>query len=736
METKHYFQQLRPASNGKPSQPLPMVYTAQPEGDEGGLDLGQLLAAVHRRAFVIASVTTAVASAALAVALTSNPTYEAKFELLTEPVTVENKLTSSPLSEETGQKLSGVDETELRVLQSPKLMSPIVKKIEARYPGSGSPELNITPIKETNILEVSYQDSDPKKVQFVLELVAKAYLKYSLEERQADIRQGIQFVEAQLPQLQQRVETLQEQLQKFRQRYDLIDPEGQGKQLSVQLNGIVQQRLDTQTQQAKNQSLYTTLQSQLGLQPNEALAAAALSEAPRYQKLLNELQELESKIALLTARYTQDSPNVKDLRDQQQNLLPLVEQEGQRVLLNKLSSAIVKSRDLASPNSIRLQQIQQLLDAANQIQALRTQNQALAQAESILRQQFKQFPVLVRQNDDLERQLKIAVDNLNQFLTKREALRIDAAQKQVPWQLLTPSTEPKPSAASVKNNLILGVALGLLLGIGVALLVDKFNNVFYTSEEVKGITRLPLLGEIPFKQEPKKKGGKWSKERNISLFWESLRSLYTNIRFLNFDAPVRSLAIISTAPEDGRSTIAVHLAQTAAAMGKRVLLVDADLRSPKIHRVLDLPNTKGLSNIIAEDLDFRDFIQHVRSVSMKSQDYGSWEAVSTDTEEFLLKENFFILTAGQIPPNPTSLLSSQKMQNLAGQFQAAFDLIIYDTSPFLGLADSSLVAVHTDASLLVLGIGKTNRSALVKVLEKLNISSTPVLGVVANGIKG
>lgn len=758
MKTKDYFQKLSPERNGKQPQSLPLVYTAQPdEGDEGGLDLGQLLAAVRRRALVIASVTTAVASAVLAVTLTSTTTYQAKFELLTEPVTVENKLTSSPLNEGEEKQASGLDETELRVLQSPKLMSPIVKQILARYPGSGSPKLNINPIKQTNILEVSYQDPDPRKVQFVLDIVAKAYLKYSLEERQADIRQGIQFVEGQLPQLQQRVKTLQEQLQKFRQQYSLIEPQGQGQQLTNQLNAIVQQRLDTQTQLAKNRSLYTTLQNQLQLQPNEAVAAAALSEAPRYQKLLNELQELESKIAVESARYREDSPTIQELRATQQNLLPLVEQEGQRVLLNKLPSAIVKSRDLTSPNSIRLQQIQQLLDAAQQIQALQAQNQALAQAESILRQQFKQFPVLVRQNDDLERQLKIAVDNLNQFLTKREALRIDAAQKQVPWQLLTPPTKPKPFTVSVKNNLILGVFLGLLLGIGAALLVDKFNNVFYTSEEVKYTTRLPLLGEIPFKQKPKKlavvagitdftqgvdnnfrlgKGGKPSQAYNFSQFWESLRSLYTNIRFLSFNSPVRSLAIVSAAYEDGRSTIAMHLALTAAAMGQRVLLVDADLRSPKIHTMLGLPNIKGLSNVIAEDLDFQNLIQQVGSVSMKAQDYEPRETAPKQIGELPLVDNFFVLTAGQVPPNPTSLLSSQKMQNLAGQFEAAFDLIVYDTPPLLGFADSSLVAVHADASILVVGIGKTNRSALVKVLEKLKISSTPVLGVVANGIKG
>lgn len=344
MENKNYFhKKLLPDRNGKQTESLPVVNAPLlDEGDEGGLELGQLLAALRRRILVIASVTTAVAAAAVVAALNSTPTYEAKFELLTEPVTVENKLVSSlpdtlsKAEEGSSNVVGAVDETELKVLQSPKLMSPITKQIEARYPGSGLPQLNIQLIPNTDILEVIYQDPDPEKVQFVLDTVAKAYLRYSLEERQTDINQGIEFVVSQLPQLQQRVEILQTRLQKFRQQHDLINPQGQGEQLSTQLNAIVQQRLDTQTQLAKTRSLYTALRNQLKLKPDEAVAASALSEAPRYQKLLDQLQELESKIAVESARYREDSPVVQGLVAQRQNLLPLVKQEERRVLASTL----------------------------------------------------------------------------------------------------------------------------------------------------------------------------------------------------------------------------------------------------------------------------------------------------------------------------------------------------------------------------------------------------------------
>ncbi len=760
MRIKHEFEELPFNKNSKQSPSMPLTYSQPTDDDEGGLDLGLLFAAVRRKILLIAGITTAVTGAAIAQALNSNPTYEAKFELLTKPITVENKLVSSvpdSLNNQQDTKVVDVfDKTELRILQSPKLMSPIVKHIETQYPGSGLPNIKLNPIPATNVLEVSYQDSDPRKLQFVLNLVAKAYLKYSLEDRQADIRQGIEFVEEQLPQLQQRVEILQTRLQKFRQQYDIIDPEGQGKQLSNRLDNLVQQRVENQIELARNHTLYNTLQSQLNLQPNEAVTASTLSEGPRYQALLNKLQEIETEIAVQSAKYQEESPTIQALREQRQKLLPLVEREAQNILSKKVSIPSENTQGLTSPNSLRVEQTQQFFESARRIRALETKEKALAQAETVLRKQVKQFPLLARQNDDLERKLKIAVDNLSQFLSKREALRIDAAQKQVPWQLLTPTTVPQSSTISVKQNLVLGVALGLFLGIGVALLLDKLTNVVHSSKEVKYITNLHILGTIPFNNVYKKlskvagirgltrslalnfnldKRSKQFQTNSNSQFWESLHSLYTNIRFLSSDTPIRSLTIVSVASKEGRSTIALQLAQTAAAMGQRTLLVDADLRSPTIHTLLDLPNLKGLSDAIVEDMDFHCLIHNLDFISERANANGVSATVTKQMAEFQSANNLFVLTAGQIPPNPVNLLSSSQMQSLVKQFEANFNLVIYDTSPLFETADSSLLAAYTDASLLVIGLRVTNQSMLKTVMERLKISATPILGVVTNEVR-
>ncbi|MFO5494187.1 MAG: polysaccharide biosynthesis tyrosine autokinase, partial [Cuspidothrix sp.] len=455
--------------------------------------------------------------------------------------------------------------------------------------------------------------------------------------------------------------------------------------------------------------------------------------SPDYQKLLSQLQDIEATIAIKSSQYTENSPNIQNLLVQKYNLLNLVEKQKLQILGINLSNSTMNSLYSAAPNSARLREIQKFLEASKQIEVLKTQIQALNQAEIFLEKQVKLFPGLIRQKDDLERQLKIAVDNLNNFLSERERLRIDSAQKQIPWQVLTPPSQPENIAPSPIRNLILGTVLGLLLSTGLALVIDKFNNVFYNLEEVKYKTRLPILGNIPDIKFGK--NSKPAQKSELSKFWESFRSVYTNIAFLHSDNEVHSLAIISPTSGDGKSTIAFYLAQTAAAMGKRVLLVDGNLRNPHIHKMLNLPNTVGLSNLIAEGLNLENVIyNNSKNDDTKNNDIE--KNVSQYIGLFSLENNLSILTTGPIPPNPTILLSSPQMQDITAQFKRNFDLIIYDTSSLLEFADTSLLMRYIDASILAIRVGKTNRSVLAKVLEQLNFYSTPILGTVSVDMKG
>jgi capsular exopolysaccharide synthesis family protein len=684
------------------------------EGDEGGLDLGQILAILRRRALLIAGIASGVAALAGLKALTDLPVYQGQFEILIEPETVETQVISSTnpntLSDQQETVNIKDEPIKLKILKSRDILNTIVKRLQPQFPEISYDDLfnhlNIATVGENlRLMTVTYQNSDKELVKPVLEEVAQTYLDYSRTTRQTGIRRGIKFVEDQLPQLRSRVQIQQLQLQKIRQQNNLVDPEMKGRELSTLLGVFGQQQLETQIQLKEAKALYISLRQELAQQGAELAAAPTLKENSRYQTLLNQLQEIDSQIAKDSVLLFGESPEIKILKNQRQNLLPLIRQEGQRVIG----------------------------ETASQIRELETRDQILSETINRLNKQVKQLSEVLRNYMEVQRELEIATENLNQFLSKREALRIDAAQKEIPWRLLAPPEEPIPSSASIKRNLVLGMILGMLLGVGTALGLDKFSNLLYTAKEVKEVARLPILGAIPFAKELAKIGttenasdlidqrylylalseGYKSNGYSISGFFEAFRSLYTNIRFLSSDSPIHSLVLSSATPEEGKSTVAIYLAQAAAALGQRVLLVDADLRYPSLHKRLKLSNSEGLIDILSpEALDFNRVIQRTA-----------------------LEHNLFVLTAGSSSLDATKLLASQKMQGLMEKLQVVFDLVIYKAPALLGLADTYLLASHTDGVLLVTSLGTLKRSSLEQAFDELKLSNTQILGIVTNRVK-
>jgi capsular exopolysaccharide synthesis family protein len=740
MDTEHDYQMFLQRQGGKPSGNLPPSDIMQPEASEGNtLDLAWLFAVVRRRATVMAASALAlgVLSGGYIIwkAKTTPSTYKGSFGVLVEPVTAEGRLAKLSVMAQTGNNTDAANvssdlvdyESQIRVLKSPKLMAPVVKELQGRYPeityNSLLEQLEIARVsvekdgkqQGTKILNIAYQDRDQQKIQVVLEQLSTAYLKYSLQERLTSLRQGIQFIDSQLPALQQRVDLLQGQLQKLRQQYTLNEPETTGRALTEQAQSLNSQRIEIQAKLAQAKANYLNRQTQLSTDDPVSVLSSEPNSPQSYATLLGELQKAESQLALRSSQFREDSPEIQSLREKQQNIRGLLAQEAQKSLDN----------------------------AAGRIRELEASDRSLAQAESEVNEKIRVFPAVVRRYSDLTRELQVATDSLKQFLGKKEALNLDASQREVPWEILTPPALQRDntgkavpaSAKKTKQQLAIVAVLSLLIGIGVGFIVEILNTVFHTPDEIKAATKLRLLGVIPFARELKKLDKRTKKsspalpnevgieafiplqgqtqDDRAAAFLEAFRSFYTNIRLLSSRKPIRSLVIGSAVPGDGKSTVAVHLAQTAAAIGQRVLLVDADLRRPQLHVRLGLPNEQGLHDVITTDLSLNDAIQRSS-----------------------LEDNLFVMTAGQATTDSIKLLSSDKMQYLMEQFQAFFDLVIYDTPPLVGLADGNILAANTDGIILVVGLQKTDRSVLTKSLDSLKISGASILGFVANGIKG
>ncbi|MBO0347846.1 polysaccharide biosynthesis tyrosine autokinase [Phormidium pseudopriestleyi FRX01] len=722
-----FFQQLNGPS---PSVQTPLPSTILPplNDDADALNLRHLLSVARRRIFVFAGVSIAVACGVLVKVLTQTPIYEGNFRLLVEPIKGQNNLEqlNQTLTQNIGKGENLDYETQIEVLLSNPVINPIFNNIQQNHPDFEPSEftknLNIRRLKLTKILDIRYQDTDAEKIKTVLKQLASGYIHYSEMEQQTTLRQGLEFVETQLPRLQQRVDTLQEYLEEFRQHYNLIDPEQSGQILSQQIGSLVKERQETESQLVQAQALYGKLRGQLGLELEQAMLASSLSEAPRYQDLLNRFHEIEAKLARESTRFTVQSPAMQALIDERNSLLPLLQEEALLVLGPNVSQVRGDIRGLSTPNSLRSDLTGKLIETVNLIEMTRARQWAIAQGETIVQQQMQEQATLMRQYTDLQRELELGTESLNRFLAVRENLQIESAQKAMPWQLISqPEVGPNPISPNLPRSLLLGVIAGLMAGIWAALLAEKLDTKFHSVADIKDYIGFPILGTIPFEKDLKENLTVSDGENLVqssggylfSRFFEAFRSLHADLYFMSPDRPLKSIVISSTLPAEGKTTISIKLAEAASAMGNRVLLVDADLRRPQIDRRMDLPNVWGLSNLISTD-------------SLNAQD---------SIQQSALNQNLYVLTAGQMPPDPARLLSSQRMKQLIEEFKTSFDLVIFDTPPLGAISDAKFLAPHTDGLVMVIGMGKSDRAILREVFDGLKMSRTPILGLVANGVK-
>ena len=316
--------------------------TSSNDVEEGGLNLGQVGAALRRRALLSAGFTGVVATAAVLKAEADPPIYQGQFQILTKPVTGEGKaIANVPQTLGSKDGIAAPESTKevgttIQVLKSPRVLNSVVEKLQTKYP-TLEYELFIEGLvigsKQQNILTVGYVASDKQLVTDVLNEVAKAYLDYSLEERQEDINQAINFVKERITKggLRQRVEQLQNKLRTLRRVNNLIEPAQKAKEVSSQIATFTQQRLDNRVQYEQMLAQYQELQKELAQQPGERAGNSLLSENSRYQRILDQIQQVDIEIKSQSAKFTDNNPAIQTLRQRKANLIPMLNAEEQRV---------------------------------------------------------------------------------------------------------------------------------------------------------------------------------------------------------------------------------------------------------------------------------------------------------------------------------------------------------------------------------------------------------------------
>ncbi|NJL47219.1 MAG: polysaccharide biosynthesis tyrosine autokinase [Leptolyngbyaceae cyanobacterium SM2_5_2] len=716
------------------TQPLQhgLIPSAMPTADplrEGGLDLGSLLSMLKRRALLIAGVTAAVTAVAGVRAYLSPPTYSAGFDILVQPLSAETEVISAlsdvPINrKETELPLSD----RIRILTSPGVLQPVVDDLQVQgligciTPTQGAAtglsdkeldrlcytrlrsRINTQLNKNSRIFRTTFQGDSAADVEYISDLLAKTFLDYGLESRKQDLQLGLDFLDDKIPEARQRVDILQTDLQNLRQTYSFIDPGSQGSTISGQISSFEKQYLETLIQLEETVALYDELQNELVQQPKDTAASSVLSGSGRYSGLIDKLLGLDAQIAQESTIHLEGSPDMDVLQEQRQNMLALLTREGD-----------VAQRELMG-----------------RIDALATREVALSSTLASLNVDVDELAEIIRQFTELDLELSIANNSLKDLLLRRENLQVEIAQRELPWQLINP-TVVATEVANLQNSLVLGAILGLLLGTGLAFLLDTQKDVLYTPKDLKRVTPVPILGLIPHNAAVERGydeqhlltlyhpigdalatlgagnngNGRRSKNRvapteDIFAYREAFRSLVANLQRLEAESPIRSLVISSADNQLADSTTAAHLAWAAAELGNRVLLIDADFRFPHLHNFLDLSNEQGLGNVLAGELDLKNVIKR------------------SPTEP-----NLFVLTTGTTSVDSTRLLSSAKMRQFIAKTESYFDLVIYDSPPFSEFADAALLSAETNGLVLVSHLGTVKSAQLEETSRSYGLPRFP-----------
>jgi capsular exopolysaccharide synthesis family protein len=709
-------------------------------GAENDPGYGQLFAVLSRRRYWFLGVLAGVLSIATVVSLTAEPTYQSTMQILIEANYKGRRDVPQAEAEFSDTNIEIDYATQINVMRSALLIQRAVDLLKPEYPTITIKQVKrsllLAPLVEedsdakyTKIVEANYIANDPVKTQKVLQTIYKVYQAYNREQQEQRLKKGLQFINEQIPGVRKQVEQSENLLRDFRTNQNLIDPELQAATINNSLNSVVQQRQNLRAQFQDTEARYKVLQQQVGSSPQTALASSRLSQSPRYQTLLNELQRTDLLLAARRGTYTDADPGVQKLVELRQTQQSLLQAEQGRVVgadAAQLNAANSNFLSQGQRTGIDINLTGQLAEVQTVLSALQAQDVSLAKSEQNLRNQFNRFPAQIAEYNRLVPLVQINREKLQQLLRAQQELSLEIARGGFEWQALEQPLLGLQIGPNVTQNLLLGLVAGLMLGGVAAFLREVMDDAVHTSDELEKQVSIPLLGMTP--ELPQSKASEpivslpfgkpkilepWTVQvSNWPPSWASLDLIYKNIQLLNTtESSLRSIMITSALAGEGKSTLALGLALSAARLHQRVLLIDADLRHPNLHQMLNLPNEQGLSTLLESDANVPNHTG--------IQSSGAY---------------IDILTAGPVPLDAANLLSSQRMQELMAKFEDTYDLILVDAPPVLGMVDAILAASFCSGVLLVSRMGKVTRTELnqaTAMLSKLN-----TIGVVANHANG
>ncbi len=654
--------------------------------------------------------------------------YQAEAKLKFKESTVSSSLNESskvlgafsPIAEK-GNPL----DTEAEVLRSVPLIKKTINDPELKLTNKEGDRLSVAEFLEklkvgsvasTDILQVAYTSSDPEQAAKVVNTLVKNYLENNIVVNRAEAVSAREFLEEQLPKVEDSLQKAEAEIRQLKESNEFIAPEEDIKALIDSLQEVRAEIAKAKGEMANANSQANYLKDKLGLNSEQAVIVTTISQSPEIIETITKLQEAESQLALVQARFTANSPNVVELQEQVTSLKNLLDKQTQAV-------GGEKARELIKNSKSGLMQ-QQLTSELIKLEAnnigLQKQIDSLREIEQSRRGKIRKVPEIEQKLRQLERQVRSFQSTYEVLWQQLQTVRIAESQDPGNVRVISNAVIPNKPISSRGVGYLASGSLALLAAAGIIYLVEISDKSIKTVEEARQLYGYTCLGVIPglekFKLFTLPESGQDPTIPKLIVrdypslpLSESYRMLQSNIKFLNSDKKLKSIVVTSSGAQEGKSTIAANLAAAMAQVGNKVLLVDANLHNPIQHRIWDIYNDNGLSNVIAEQLDPRITIKEVMS-------------------------NLDLLTSGSTDPSPATLLDSQRMRMLMDYWAELYDFVILDTPALDLTADAPIIGHMADGVLLVVRPGSVERAQANFTKEILEQSGLNILGMVFNSV--
>lgn len=568
--------------------------------------------------------------------------------------------------------------------------------------------LTVTPIKSTRLVEVSFSTPDPRLSQKLANAHAAGFIRMNLDNRASLTDEAREFLDKKNAELRAKLEKSEEALNRFRQTHGVVSLD-KGENIVVdRLVALNVQLTTARAQRIEAESLYRTVANKKHQDLSQVMTQGSIPQ------LKNNLTALEAEKAKISTIFKPDHPRLLEINEHISAARRSINSEIENVVRG-IESGFVAAR--AREQALEAEAKKQEQQALN-LKHIGVEYAVLQEDVNVNRSLYES---VLKRLSETNVSNDLAISNIQ--ITQRAGLPL--------W----------PSSPQTLNNLILAIVVGLILGIGMAFLLDYLDTKMSTPEHVERAVSLNTLGVVPDLngldrlQLDWKSGDRYlvkalkglSPRRPVarnrppdqllltqhhpqSIFPESYRSIRTSLLFSRPERPPQVILLTSAAPGEGKTSTSLNLAIALAQDGHNVLVIDADLRKGRCHNLLGMTNHRGLSNILTGQLGLDEGIQPT--------------AIS----------GLSLLSCGVCPPSPADLLGSNKMREILTRLRASYEFIIIDSPPAVALSDAAVLSVMADGVVLVFHGRKTTTASARQLIERLDMVRAPVLGVVLNSV--